>query len=193
MKVQHLCIFLLAISLSACSGLSPRKSITQGIDYTGKNGVYYEYTSTFVPPAEEPAPVLEAPSVDEEEKPLGEDEDFTSENLAESYSNYGDLVITVAKRKFKLGEDANRAQMALFMKALEAGYVQSRRTYQPKGFTYNVAYVGSVNPLSDVEVSCRMGEHSANNIGQHACNLFFTTTRTQYVQLVKESQDATHL
>ena len=190
-------IFLLAIVLlaGACSTGS-NKRVTQGIDYSQGNVIpetYYEFTSPFSP---EPDPLIDPlmdPTVTEETKPaaeemLGEDEDFTSENLTSSYQNYGDVVATVATRKFKLGAQASRKEMSFLMKAVEAAYTNVLRTYRPKGFTYSVSSVGAVNPLSDVEIHCKMSETSANKVGQSACTQFFATVRTRYIELLQEAK-----
>ena len=184
MKIRILSLLVLAGLVSACAGGS-HKRVTQDIDYTrhAPYETYYEFTSP------EPEPEL-TPSVQEmgaaAEEELGEDEDFTSENLTTSYRNYGDVVATVATRKFKLGQSASRREMAALMKAVDAAYTQTVRTYRPSGFTYSVSSVGAVNPLSDVEVYCRMSENSANQVGQAACTQFFNSIRNSYVQFMQE-------
>lgn len=188
MKVRLGIICLLALGLCACgasSSFRSRKKVTQGIDYShyDKNDSYYEFTSALPPEAE--GVLLPAPSVmgaDSEEQ-LGEDEDFVSENLTSSYNTYGDVVVTVSSRKFALGTTATRKDMAVFMKSIETAYSRALRTYQPSGFTYSMSSVGAVNPLSDVQVQCRMSERSANDNGQKACHLFFDTIRTTYLKL----------
>ena len=57
------------------------------------------------------------------------------------------------------------------------------RQYHPVGFTYAMSSVGSINPLSDIEVACKLSERSANQVGQATCRSFFNTVTRQYVQL----------
>ena len=190
MKIRLFLIVIVgAVLISAC-GTNSHKKVTQGIDYSRRpyRDTYYEFTSpvpttdtAFVPP-----PVEQTEPAAEEQ--LGEDEDFTSENLTSSYQTYGDVVATVATRKFKLGEKASRKEMTALMKAVDNSYSQALRTYRPSGFTYSVSSVGAVNPLSDVEVYCRMSENSANQVGQSACTQFFNSIRTNYLELLKEVQ-----
>lgn len=190
MKIRLIVSLLLAVLVCACSSTDfrSRKRVTQGIDYSRYRGneAYYEFSS----------PIPTEPSVLEnelqeassgEEAPLGEDEDFTSENMAGTYGNYGDVVVTVAARKFKLGPNAGRKEMSIFQKAMEQGYAKALRAYRPTGFTYAMSGVGSVNPLSDVEVRCKLSERSANDVGQATCTLFFNEIRTQYLELSKEA------
>lgn len=181
-------IALAVLLLSAC-GAGSHKKVTQGIDYSHHPYVesYYEFTSPAVD-ADELLPPTVTQETAPAEETLGEDEDFTSENLTSSYRNYGDVVSTVAIRKFKLGAQASRKEMTALMKAVEAAYTQALRAYHPSGFTYSVSSEGAANPLSEVEVYCRMSENSANQVGQAACNQFFNTIRNQYLQLMQEAQ-----
>ena len=112
-------------------------------------------------------------------------EDFTSENIATSYGTYGDVVITVATHKFKLGANASRKEMAVFQQAMDQAYSVALKQYRPTGFTYALSSVGAVNPLSDLEVTCKMSEHSANAVGQNACSTFFTNLASNYRRLIK--------
>ena len=190
MKIRLFMLVVLAFLLGACStGTSYRgnKKVTQGITYTrnGSNEAYYEFTSLV--PGHDEAELRSEVLADnraqsEDEEPLGEDEDFTSEHLTGSYSRYGDVVVTVSSHKFQLG-DTPSGKMPLFMKSVENAYARALRTYRPSGFTYAMSSVGAVNPLSDVQVHCRMSERSANDNGQTACNLFFQTIRTEFVRL----------
>lgn len=191
MKLRLFLSVLLAVLLCACAASNFRssKQIAQGLDhsyYPAASDTYYEFTSAL---PSEPSVLTEESEVssDEQEAALGEDEDFTSENLAGTYGTYGDVVITVAKRKFKLGPDAARTEMTVFQQSLDKGYAQALRTYRPSGFTYSISSVGAVNPLSDIEVSCKLSERSANDVGQSTCDLFFNTIRTTYLQLIKEA------
>ena len=117
-----------------------------------------------------------------------EDEDFTSEEIAASYGRYTDVTVVAATKRIKLGTNASAKHMELFQKALDAGYKKALRTYHPSGFTYSISSVGAVNPLSDIEVSCVLGEHAANEVGQPTCQLFFNTLVSQYNTLFKEAK-----
>lgn len=187
MKIRLLLICLLTLLLGACSTATSyrgNKRITQGIDYKhhGANEAHYEFTSVFPTQGQQPE-VQDVSFTGEGAEPeLGEDEDFTSDNLTGSYSRYGDVVVTVSSRKFQLG-DAPSSKMPLFMKAVETAYAKALRTYRPSGFIYTMSSVGAINPLSDVQIHCRMSESSANNNGQTACNLFFQTIRTEFTRL----------
>lgn len=185
-KISYLCVVVLLVCAcnSSTNFRASRKRVTQGIDYShyGQREAYYEFTSAG------PQNTSLTPSVtgaETTEETLGEDEDFTSENNTDTYNTYGDVVVTAATRKFKLGPEATRREMSTLMKAMDTAYAQALRTYHPSGFTYAMSSVGAVNPLSDVEVNCRMSEHSANNMGQAACTLFFNTIRTEYVKRLK--------
>ena len=125
----------------------------------------------------------------DEEPVLSEYEDFTSEEIASSYGRYTDVTVVVATKRIKLGASANTKNMALFQKALDAGYKKALRTYRPSGFTYSISSVGAVNPLSDIEVSCVLGEQSASDVGQQTCNLFFQTIVQQYNTLLQEAKN----
>ena len=180
---------LLGCLLCACSSIdySSRKKVTQGIDYSRYYGneAYYEFSSDF-------PPVTPTVTTDEEEtqteEPLGEDEDFTSEELASTYGNYGDVVATVATKKFELGASAGRKEMAVFQKALDAAYTKALRAYRPTGFTYSMASVGAVNPLATIQVRCMMGESSADEIGQATCTLFYNELVSNYKKLSQEAK-----
>ena len=184
--------------LSACgtnSNYTSRRKLT-GIDYSS-----YERASSVPGAANQedfvgalPGPtVLEEPAAalvhGSEEPALSEYEEFTSEEIASSYGRYTDVTVVVAAKRIKLGPSANTQNMALFQKALDAAYKKSLRTYRPSGFTYSIASVGAVNPLSDIEVSCVLGEQSANEVGQQTCNLFFQTLIQQYNKLLQEAKE----
>ena len=192
MKCRLVGICLLGVLLCACgasTSYSSRKKVTQGIDYShyGQNEAYYEFSSS-LPLQEGSNPFVDRLTTAEQsasstEEILGEAEDFISENLTSSYHTYGDVVVTVASRKFELGKAATSRDMATLMKSVNTGYAKALRAYQPSGFTYSVSSVGAINPLSDVQVQCRMSERSANDSGQKACALFFNTIRTTYLNL----------
>ena len=122
MKLRLSLSVLLAVLLCACAGTDfrSRKQIAQGLDYShypAASDTYYEFTSSL---PDEPS-VLADSQTDESstEEALGEDEDFSAENLASTYGTYGDVVITVAKRKFKLGGNASRKEMGVFQQSLD--------------------------------------------------------------------------
>ena len=188
-------VVLGALLVGACAEAShqaTRNKMT-GIDYAS-----YSRPSTH--PADDYTSHLPQPSM-LEDRPFGvtsnpeqeaaipsEDEDFTSEGIASSYGRYTDVTVVAAVKRIKLGAQANSKHMALFQKALADGYKKALRTYRPSGFTYAISSVGAVNPLSDVEVNCVLGEQAANEIGQQTCHLFFQTVVEQYNTLVKEAQ-----
>lgn len=182
MKIKFLVLLCTGMILAACA---PQQNVRKDIDYSHprESKTYYEFTSYAL---EQPSVLAETP----EEGPThsfqpGEDEDFTSENITSSYGTYGDVVITVATHKFKLGANAGRKEMALFQQAMDNAYGVVLRQYRPSGFTYAMSSVGAVNPLSDMEVMCKMSEGSANAVGQNACNTFFSSLSSSYRQLVK--------
>ncbi len=189
MKIRFAFILLLAGLACACSSTDyrSRKQVTQGIDYSRYPGneVYYEFTSD-VPM--DPSVLTEGQLTDPQENILGEDEDFTSENMASTYGSYGDVVVNVAAHKFKLGSSASRKEMGLFQKSLDKAYAVALKKYRPVGFTYAMSSVGAVNPLSDIEVRCMLSEQSANDVGQSTCTLFFNTIKSTYLELTQEAK-----
>ena len=186
MKIRFLMVSVCAIILAGCSVLqNPSKKTTPVLtDFSNPNAnaAYYEFSSS---PLDKPSVLSEAEETTEEEsfQELGDDEDFTAENISSAYGTYGDVVVKVASHKFKLGEDATRQDMTNFQKALDAGYLAAMRQYRPVGFTYAMSSVGTVNPLSDIEVTCKLSERSANQVGQATCRTFFNTVARQYAQL----------
>jgi hypothetical protein len=191
MKIRLGVIILAGVLLGACSSgssFSSRKRVTQGIDYSryGKQESYYEFSSPVPSDLGENAfadTLTSSQTPADSEEILGEDEDFVSENLAGSYRSYGDVVVTVASRKFELGSSATRKDMSMLMKAIETSYTKSFRMYQPTGFTYTMSSVGAVNPLSVVQIQCRMSERSANANGQKACQVFFEQIKVNFLRL----------
>ena len=192
-RLWGLCLGI--ILLGACgSGTSYRahKKVTQGINYShyGGNDVYYEFTSA-IPTQDQGNPFADRLTQEEnpaEETPA-EDEDFVSENLTNTYHTYGDVVVTVASHKFNLGASASRKEMTLLMKSIETAYAKALRLYRPSGFTYAMSSIGAINPLSQVQVHCRMSERSANDNGQKACKMFFDTIRSVYLELQEAAHD----
>ena len=181
-------ILLGALVLGACS--SGRKQITQNIDYFNPTpaaiNTPYEFTS-YEAPALTPS-VTSYDEQTEEAAPAGEDEDFTSEAMTSSYGLYGDVVVSAATHKFKLGASATRHEMSVFQQALEKAYLAALNKYRPSGFTYSMSSIGRANPLSDIEVTCKMSENAANQVGQDACNMLFKSISTEYVTLLREAR-----
>ncbi len=188
MKMRFLIVSICTVILAGCSALQnpSKKTIPVLTDFSNPNAnaAYYEFSSS---PLDKPSVLTETEETDvqiADEEP-GEDEDFTAENIASAYGTYGDVVVTVASHKFKLGEEATRQDMTRFQKALDGGYLAALRQYHPVGFTYAMSSVGAVNPLSDIEVTCKLSERSANQVGQATCRTFFNTVARQYAQLSK--------
>ena len=181
-------LLVCGVVLAGCSALqSPSKRKQMVLtDFSNPqvNQAYYEFTSS---PLDKPS-VLEEMPEEEIVTEESEEEDFTAENIAGAYATYGDVVVTVATHRFKLGENATRKEMTLFQKALDAGYSAALKQYRPVGFTYAMSSVGIVNPLSDIEVNCKLSETSANQVGQATCRTFFNTVANRYAQLSKEAQ-----
>lgn len=193
MNVRVFTFLVLAVGLAACAGTGDyrsKKTIRQGLDY----GMYTDYeTATQFPtgPLDVPS-VLDgsyvAPEADlTQPQAPSQEEDFTAELPSGSYSTYGDVAIPVASKKFRLGASATQKEMGYFQRALDQAYSRALRSYRPTGFTYSVSGVGSVNPLSDIEVSCMLSEDSANSVGQKTCKLFFQEIGLAYAQLLQEA------
>lgn len=193
MNVRVFTFLVLAVGLAACAGTGDyrsKKTIRQGLDY----GMYTDYeTATQFPTGPLDAPsVLDgsyvAPEADlTQPQTPSQEEDFTAELPSGSYSTYGDVAIPVASKKFRLGASATQKEMGYFQRALDQAYSRALRSYRPTGFTYSVSGVGSVNPLSDIEVSCMLSEDSANSVGQKTCKLFFQEIGLAYAQLLQEA------
>lgn len=185
MKIHLFLVFLMGMILAGCTALqTPSKrdvSATTDFAHPNANHAYYEFTSS---PLDKPS-VLDETTLSEPSYDLGSDEDFTAENIESAYGTYGDVVVKVASHKFKLGENAARKEMAAFQKALDEAYSVALKEYHPSGFTYAMSSVGVVNPLSDIEVVCKLSERSANQVGQATCTTFFNTVSRRYSQLVK--------
>ena len=184
MKLYLLVIVSCVGLLAGCTALQTPSKRSQEMltDFSNPNAnrAYYEFTSS---PLDKPSVLDEQPEETEEE--LSQEEDFTAENIASAYATYGDVVVTVATHKFKLGESATRKDMASFQTALDAGYSAALKQYHPVGFTYAMSSVGTVNPLSDIEVTCKLSERSADQVGQDTCRTFFNTVSRRYAQLSK--------
>lgn len=180
MKIKIFTLLGVSFLLSACMGGQNSRRTTD-YSHPQSSKTYYEFTSYGL---ETPSVLVQEPEEDFTIQQPGEDEDFTSENITSSYGTYGDVVITVATHKFKLGASASRKEMALFQQAMDKAYQVALKQYHPTGFTYAMSSVGAVNPLSDLEVTCKMSEVSANAVGQNACNAFFSNLASNYRQLV---------
>ena len=193
MNVRVFTFLVLAVGLAACAGTGDyrsKKTIRQGLDY----GMYTDYeTATQFPtgPLDAPSGLdgsYVAPEADlTQPQAPSQEEDFTAELPSGSYSTYGDVAIPVASKKFRLGASATQKEMGYFQRALDQAYSRALRSYRPTGFTYSVSGVGSVNPLSDIEVSCMLSEDSANSVGQKTCKLFFQEIGLAYAQLLQEA------
>ncbi|MBP5429458.1 MAG: hypothetical protein J6Y25_01010 [Elusimicrobiaceae bacterium] len=190
MKVRVLWILFVGVLVAGCSSLQdPSKrhvNVPTDFLHPNANSAYYEFSSS----------KLDAPSV-LEEQPVeetvvavapGADEDFTAENISSAYGTYGDVVVTVATHKFKLGANAARKEMTAFQRALDSAHSTVMGQFHPVGFTYAMSSVGAVNPLSDVEVACKLSERSANQMGQTTCNSFFKTITSRYLQFIREDK-----
>ncbi len=188
MKKTVLFCALAALLTAACSTADYTASRKlKGIDYSA-----YENPSGFMGDnyyGDLPAPSILGEYDFPQDSAPDESADFTSEEIAASYGRYTDVTVVAAAKRVKLGAAANSQNMALFQKALDQAYKQALREYRPAGFTYSIASVGAVNPLSDIEVSCILGEQAANEVGQSTCNLFFDTLVKQYNTLLKEAQN----
>jgi hypothetical protein len=112
----------------------------------------------------------------------GDDEDFVGVSRINKKSVYGDAVVVIAGKKFDLGRSAGEKEMALFRKSLDAGYAGAMNRYLPLGFTYALSMIGTVNPLSTVEVQCMMSEQSAQDVGQQTCNFFFNEVKNNFLE-----------
>lgn len=185
--------FLLALGAFVLfAGCASTENYTSRRKYTGID--YGAYERSFAAPggddysASLPEPSILGETETPEETTPGEDEDFTSEEIASSYGRYTDVTVVAAAKRVKLGAAANSKNMALFQKALDAAYKKALRTYRPAGFTYSISSVGAVNPLSDIEVSCILGEQAASDVGQPTCDLFFQTLVQQYNTLLEEAK-----
>ena len=188
MNKRRLLILVVGVLLTGCTALQvpSQRDVSTATDFAhpSANHAYYEFTSS---PLDRPS-VLDDQTPVETSLPLGEDEDFTAENIESAYGIYGDVVVNVASHKFKLGDMASRKEMTAFQKALDHAYSVVVQRYHPSGFTYAMSSVGAINPLSDIEVACKLSERSANQIGQDTCRSFFSTVQSRYMQLLKETK-----
>jgi hypothetical protein len=185
MKGRLLLIALAAVLISACN--TGRKKITQNIDYFApapQQEATYEFTSYDIP-ALSPSVTAYMEQSQTQETEVSADEDFTAESVSSMYGLYGDVVVKVSTHKFKLGASATRHEMTLFQQALEKSYMDTLQEYHPAGFTYAMSSIGSVNPLSEIEVTCKMSELAANQEGQAACNMFFKNISSEFIRLMR--------
>lgn len=190
MKSRVCFTILLGILVAGCTSLQDpskrRDVVLSDFINPNANSAYYEFSSS---PLDKPSVLLEqeeVPGFSAEVDLQTDDEDFTAENAASAYGTYGDVVVTVASHKFKLGAEATRREMTSFQKALDEAYNVILRQYRPVGFTYSMSSVGSINPLSDIDVACKLSERSANQVGQATCTNFFKTINSRYLKYVKE-------
>ncbi len=191
MKKTILWLITGVLFLGACAAPSNRSAKWSGIDYSAYERPVITSSDDYTGVLPDPSILAEGslPPAAETAQTPSEDEDFTSEEIASSYGRYTDVTVVVAAKRVKLGAAATSKHMALFQKALDAGYKKALRTYRPSGFTYSISSVGAVNPLSDIEVSCILDEQAASDVGQPTCNLFFNTLIQQYNSLLKEAQN----
>ena len=181
-------LLFVAMFLVACTPQLKRNTHFTGIDYSEYEmpawRAHDDYTASIPTPS-----ILDEqdPSAEDEEE-LSEDQDFTSDEIAASYDRYTDVTVVAAAKRVRLGSAATAKHMSLFQQALDFGYKKALRTYRPSGFTYSISSVGAVNPLSDIEVRCILGEKAASDVGQQTCQLFFSTVIEQYNQLYKEAK-----
>lgn len=179
---------VLCLFVGGCAALqdpSQRKSSITDFAHPDANSAYYEFSSS---PLDRPSVLDDQPAMEQPAYDLGDDEDFTAENIESSYGMYGDVVITVASHKFKLGEVAARKEMVAFQTALDEAYSVALKQYRPSGFTYAMSSVGAINPLSDIEVACKLSERSANQVGQSTCRTFFNTVSRRYNELIQKGK-----
>ena len=183
MKGRLLAAAMCVLLSVACT--SGRKKITQNIDYFAqapKQETRYEFTSYEMPSL---TPSVNQESEEEGSSPAAPEEDFTAESVSSTYGLYGDVVVKVATHKFKLGSSATRHEMLLFQQALEKAYMDALEQYSPAGFTYSMSSIGSVNPLSEIEVTCKMSEIAANQQGQEPCKMMFKNISAEFVERMR--------
>ena len=186
MKKIFLFIITAGVLLAGCA--AGNKNKFTGIDYSAYERPVMRSNDDFTASFPNPSVLNEKELPSGEEETLSEDEDFTSEEIASSYGRYTDVTVVAAAKRVKLGSSATAKHMALFQKALDVGYKKALRTYRPSGFTYSISSVGAVNPLSEIEVSCILGERAASDVGQQTCNLFFNTIVSEYNKLFQEAK-----
>lgn len=195
--MKKICFMIGVILCVAACATPDNHTQLKGIDYSSYERPVIrpsdDYTASLPRPSifDEYAhiPAATASANTEQDYTPAEDEDFTSAEIASSYGRYTDVTVVAAAKRIKLGAGATSKHMALFQRALDAGYKKALRTYRPAGFTYSIASVGAVNPLSDIEVSCILEEHAANEVGQTTCNLFFATVVQRYNSLLQEAKN----
>ena len=189
MKRRTILLVAATLVTAGCTGLqdpSKRNQVALTDFFNPQaNTAYYEFSSS---PLDTPSVLTDEEEASSQEAALAEDEDFTAENASGTYATYGDVVVTVASHKFKLGPSAGRTEMTAFQKALDEGYKATLKQYRPVGFTYSMSSLGTVNPLSDIEVACKLSERSANQVGQETCKGFFKEISTRYLKLMKEAR-----
>ncbi|ACC98716.1 hypothetical protein Emin_1164 [Elusimicrobium minutum Pei191] len=117
-----------------------------------------------------------------------EDGDFVGQSSLSSRNIYGDAVVIVASKKITLGRRASSKEMGLFQASLDKAYLESKRAFNPQGFTFSMSPAGAINPLSDIEVQCILSQESANDVGQKTCDLFFKSLRTEYALALESAE-----
>ncbi|XTP68763.1 hypothetical protein Dip518_000735 [Parelusimicrobium proximum] len=165
--------------MAGCFGTTQPQKPNKGVDY----GKYLDF--------EGKTSVSEEDIQAQEDALFGEEgDDFVGTSKFTRTSTYGDAVTTVASRKFPLGRKSGDKEVAVFRESLDMAYAAALRKYRPVGFTYSLAFVGTVNPLSDIEVQCILSEQSAQDVGQQTCALFFREAVEQYKIISAEAQNA---
>lgn len=140
--------------------------------------------------AAQPVEYLYQRDIEEEDIDTSSEHDFSSqvyggadEDVIESVnSSYGEAVVVMGTKKISLGKDANSKDMQLFNKALDTAYKSVFSRYRADGFTYAMSPAGTVNPLSVMEVQCKLSENYATAKGKSICDYFFTQIPTEYAK-----------
>ena len=109
--------------------------------------------------------------------------DIIEEDVIESVnSSYGEAVVVMASKKISLGKDASYKDMQLFQNALDSSYKMVFSRYRADGFTYAMSPAGTVNPLSVMEVQCKLSENYATAKGKALCDYFFEQISNAYAK-----------
>lgn len=158
--------------LGACDTYSER-------NYKKYSGISYEeYTgqNQKEPAAQKTEPLREDISQSDIAAPQPAAEDVTVEDeiIESSNSSYGEAAVVMASKKISLGKDASYQDMQTFQTALDEAYKAALQKYRAAGFTYAMSPVGTVNPLSLLDVQCLLSESYATAKGKEVCDFFFS-------------------
>ncbi len=107
-------------------------------------------------------------------EPSGENLNIEEEIIESSNSSYGEAAVVMASKKISLGKDASYQDMQTFQTALDEAYKAALQKYRAAGFTYAMSPVGTVNPLSLLDVQCLLSESYATAKGKEVCDFFFS-------------------